>query len=297
MTKYAGNNLIFLVGCPRSGTTWLQKLLASHPRIRSGEESHFFSLYVGPQLRAWKNQKTYHFNDGKGHAAGPPAYFREEEFLDILRNYLLALLKPVVSCLQPDELFLEKTPSHALFIPEIKELLPESRFIHLLRDPRDVVASLMAASRTWGATWAPSDAGVGAAMWLQHVQAVQAAASNLTGQEFYELSYEKLWDFPRETLKDLARFLGVTWTDDAITSAIETNQADVMESGGTPIPVYGEVGARTGAIAKLPRGFVRKARPNVWKSDLSMRDKIKVWRATRKSIAKTGYAWDKRDWF
>jgi aminoglycoside phosphotransferase (APT) family kinase protein len=50
--------MVFLVGCPRSGTTWHQKLLASHPRIRSGEESHFFSLYVGPQLRAWNDQKT-----------------------------------------------------------------------------------------------------------------------------------------------------------------------------------------------------------------------------------------------
>jgi LPS sulfotransferase NodH len=296
VTEYTGKNLVFLVGCPRSGTTWLQKLLASHPRIRSGEESHFFSLYVGPQLRAWKSQKTYHFNSGKGHAAGPPAYFREEEFLDILRNYLLELLKPVVNCLQPDELFLEKTPSHALFISEIKALLPESRFIHLLRDPRDVVASLMAASRSWGETWAPRDARDGAAMWLQHVQAVQTAARNLSGQEFYELSYEKLWDCPLDILKGLANFLGVTWTEESITLAIENNKANVMESAGTPIPVSGEVGARTGAIAKLPVGFVRKARPNVWKSDLSMCDKIKVWRATRKSIEESGYSWGVRDW-
>jgi hypothetical protein len=275
----------------------LQKLLASHPRIRSGEESHFFSLYVGPQLRAWKSQKTYHFNGGKGHAAGPPAYFREEEFVDILRNYLLELLKPVVNSLRSDELFLEKTPSHALYISEIKELLPESRFIHLLRDPRDVVASLMAASQTWGMTWAPTDAGSGVAMWLQHVRAVQAAASNLSAQEFYELSYETLWRCPGETLKGLAEFLEVTWTEDEIESAIETNQAEVMESGGTPIPVYGEVGARTGAIAKLPLGFVRKARPNAWKSDLSICDKIKIWRATRNYIEKTGYSWEMRDWF
>ena len=88
--------MVFLVGCPRSGTTWLQKLLASHPRIRSGEESHFFSLYVGPQLRSWNDQKTRHLNGGLGHAAGPQAYFREEEFRAILKNYLAALLKPIV---------------------------------------------------------------------------------------------------------------------------------------------------------------------------------------------------------
>lgn len=293
---YTGKNLVFLVGCPRSGTTWLQKLLASHPKIRSGEESHFFSLYVGPQLRAWKSQNTYHFSDGNGHAAGPPAYFREEEFRVLLKSYLLSLLKPIIDQLKPDELFLEKTPSHALFIPEIKELLPDTRFIHLVRDPRDVTASLVVASRTWGATWAPARAGIAAAMWVQHIRAVRASARNLSAQEFYELSYEKLWKLPLHTLRDLAEFVGVPWNDDDINLAIEANRADLMESGGTPIHVYGEVAARSGTVAKLPKGFVGKARPNSWKSDLSMREKFKVWRVTRTTMTEAGYNWDLTDW-
>jgi LPS sulfotransferase NodH len=296
MVTYAGKNLVFLVGCPRSGTTWLQKLLASHTKVRTGEESHFFSLYIGPQLRAWKSQKLHHFNAGVGHAAGPPAYFREEEFLAILKKYVLELLRPLIDQLRPDELFLEKTPSHALFIPEIKELLPESRFIHLLRDPRDVVASLMAVSRSWGATWAPNDAKTAAAMWVQHVQAVQSSSRNLPDGDIYQVNYENLWTSPSDTLKDLATFLGLSWNEDAINMAVETNKADVMESGGTPIPVYGEVGVRIGTIAKLPNGFVRRARPNGWKSDLSKREQFKVWRSTRKTMAMLGYTWHLRDW-
>jgi|ERR1044071_917654 LPS sulfotransferase NodH len=289
--EYTGKNLVFLVGCPRSGTTWLQKLLASHPRIRSGEESHFFSLYVGPQLRAWNDQKTRHFNCGMGHAAGPQAYFHEEEFLSILQNYLSALLKPITDSLQPDDWFLEKTPSHALYIPEIKQLLPDSRFIHLLRDCRDVVASLMTASRGWGASWAPSSAKLAAAMWVQHVEAVKTTAKNLSSHEFCEIRYEQLWNSPLETLERLSEWLGLAWSADAITSTIESNKADSMESRGTPIPVYGEVRARTGQVAKLPRGFIGKARPDVWKSDLSMYEKYKVWRATRKLMNETGYSW------
>jgi hypothetical protein len=293
---YTGKNMVFLVGCPRSGTTWLQKLLASHPKVRSGEESHFFSLYVGPQLRSWNDQKTRHFNGGVGHAAGPPAYFREEEFLAILKNYLAALLKPIIEDLKPDELFLEKTPSHALYITEIKGLLPESRFIHLIRDCRDVVASLMAASRGWGATWAPSSAKVAAAMWVQHVEAVKSAAKNLSPREFCEIRYEDLWNSPVKTLNGLAEFLGIAWSGDAITVAIDSNKADVMETGGTPIPVYGEVSARSGPAARLPRGFIGKARPKVWKSDLSIYEKYKVWRYTRKFMNKVGYSWRLRDW-
>jgi hypothetical protein len=119
---------------------------------------------------------------------------------------------------------------------------------------------------------------------------------NLLGNEFFELSYERLWNFPLEALQDLARFFSVPWNSDDINLAIEANRADVMESGGTPIPVYGEVAERSGTVAKLPRGFVRKAKPNGWKSELSMRQKFKVWRVTRKTMAKAGYEWSPTDW-
>jgi LPS sulfotransferase NodH len=294
--EYTGKNMVFLVGCPRSGTTWLQKLLASHPKIRSGEESHFFSLYAGPQLRSWKDQKTRHLSGGKGHAAGPQAYFREEEFLAILKNYVAGLLKPIINGLPPDELFLEKTPSHALYIPEIKELLPDSRFIHLIRDCRDVVVSLRIASRSWGASWAPNGAKAAAAMWVQHVEAVKSAAQNLSSHEFREIRYEELWKSPRDTLQSLEEFLGIAWSEDAIKLAIDSNKAEVMETGGTPIPVYGEVRARTGPLAKLPRGFIGKARPNVWKSALSTYEKYKVWRNTRQLMNEMGYSWRLGDW-
>lgn len=294
--EYTGKNMVFLVGCPRSGTTWLQKLLAAHPKVGTGEESHFFSLYIGPQLRAWNDQKTRHFHDGLGHAAGPQAYFREEEFLAILKNYVSALLKPIVDRLQPDEWFLEKTPSHALYIPEIKQLLPDSRFIHLIRDCRDVVASLMTASRSWGASWAPSSAKLAAAMWVQHVEAVKIGARNLSSREFREIRYEELWSSPLETLKNLSEWLGIVWSEDAIKLAIDSNKADVMETAGTPIPVYGEVRALTGDRAKLPRGFIGRARPDAWKSDLSMYEKYEVWRGTRKSMNAAGYFWRLADW-
>lgn len=52
--EYGGHNVVFLVGSPRSGTTWVQRLLASHPQIQTGQESHLFAAYIGPQLRAWR---------------------------------------------------------------------------------------------------------------------------------------------------------------------------------------------------------------------------------------------------
>jgi hypothetical protein len=253
-------------------------------------------LYIGPQLRAWKSQRANLSDRGVGHAVGPPAYFRDEEFLAILRRYLLDLLKPMVDQLSSDELFIEKTPSHGLYIPEIKQFLPDTRFIHILRDPRDVVASLLGASRTWGASWAPDRPSVAAAMWVQHIQAIHEASKRLSSNDFHELTYEKLWQSSKETLKELARFLNLIWSDDDIKKAIEINQAEAMKFGGTSIPVYGEVAVRMGAVAKLPQGFIRKARPNVWQSDLSLRDKFQVWRVVHRTMEKAGYSWRLREW-
>lgn len=54
---------IFIVGAPRSGTTWLQLMLARHPAISTCQETHLFSSYLGPMHKAWRahasdNRKT-----------------------------------------------------------------------------------------------------------------------------------------------------------------------------------------------------------------------------------------------
>ena len=110
--------------------------------------------------------------------------------------------------LGPGDIFVEKTPSHALFIPEILELFPGSRFIHVLRDARDTVASLLAASRGWGRGWAPRRATAAARMWVEHVRAVRCAATRLPGEKLCEVRYEALHTNGRG---DRARCCWVAW--------------------------------------------------------------------------------------
>src|SRR5947209_18983848 len=169
----SGSQLVCIVGCPRSGTTWLQRLLAGHPRVCTGQESDVFDIYLGPQLRAWRRELDPS-SSGRG-GVGLACYLDDPTFLSILRRYADNLLDPMLGQLGPDDLFVEKTPSHALYIPEIVELLPRTRFIHVLRDARDTVASLVAAARSWGRGWAPRRVRGAAQMWVQHVRAVREA--------------------------------------------------------------------------------------------------------------------------
>jgi hypothetical protein len=287
--NYDGHNIVFLVGCGRSGTTWLQRLLATHPQIKTGQESTLFLFYIGPQLRAWRKELRT-LSTGRG-GTGLRAYLREEEFLKIVRGEMLQFMEPMVGELPPGHLFLEKTPSHCLFIPEILQMLPKARFIHILRDGRDVVASYRAASETiWKNFWQLS-AYRASKLWVQHVEAVRKAQKNLTPQQFYEVRYEQLLDSPQPVLQNICRFLGLQWKEEDVEEAIKRNEAKVAPKTATPIPLKGDFAVISGPQVKHPAGFIRKAKYGSWKEDLSPTEKMVTWAVAWRRLAKEGYPW------
>lgn len=287
---YDGANMVFVVGCPRSGTTWVQRLLATHPRVRTGQESDVFDLYVGPQLRAWQHELDPAAS-GRG-GVGLGCYFTESEFFDVLKDYALRLLEPMVGGLAADEVFVEKTPSHVLYVPEIHALLPRARFVHVLRDARDTVASLLSASRGWGRAWAPRGARGAAGTWVHHVRAAHDARKTLPPRQFTEVRYEDLHRDGERVLSELAAWLGLDWTVAQVREALARNTPDAARAGGgTPIPLGGQFGATLGPTVKEPAGFVRQARAGTWRTDLRMIDKLAVWRVARSTMAQVGYAW------
>ncbi len=290
-----GGDVVFIVGSPRSGTTWLQRLLASHPRVKTGQESHLFSQYLAPQLRRWRKaiERTSdpEFQGRSGLGLG--GYLSEEQFLTLLRLYVVTMRH--AAGVRAGDLFLEKSPSHALVMPEIRTVLPRSRVIHLVRDPRDVVASLVAASRGWGSKWAPSEAGKAAAVWVRHVEAVREAAAALTPEAFIQVRYEDLSADAPDTLRTLREFLGLDWSESQIARAVEANRRDtVRQGGGTPIPIFGHYRREKGAVAVEPEGFVRKA--GAKKEGLSLGERRQVWKKVYPTMKTFGYSWKLTDW-
>jgi hypothetical protein len=286
---YLGRDLVFLVGAPRSGTTWVQRLLASHPRVATGQESHLFSEFIGPQLRMWRRHARAAEQERGG--VGPGCYHTEDEFLRILREYMLRLLRPIRAARREAEVFLEKTPGHALFLKEIDELLPEARFIHLIRDARDVVASLLEAAGSWGSGWAPGSARDAAALWVEHVRAARTAGLALGGRRYLEVRYEELHGDGVRVLEQLFEFLELPADRSTLEQYLSANRAEVLLSGGgTPIPVGGEFGDATGGYVREPPGFVGAARAGGWKQRLSFRQRAGVWQVAGRLMVELGYS-------
>jgi hypothetical protein len=174
-------------------------------------------------------------------------------------------------------------------VPEIHALLPKARFIHVLRDARDTVASLLSASRSWGRAWAPRRAAHAARTWVSHVEAGQEARRALPAPQFFEVRYEALHARGLHVLRDVVDWLGVAWTDADLHAALERNSPDAARAGqGTPIPLGG---AFAGGVVKEPEGFIRQARAGTWRHDLRLVDKVEVWRVAHSTMARAGYPW------
>jgi hypothetical protein len=280
-----GSNIAFIIGCPRSGTTYVKSLLAYHPKVRTGRESYLFAWYLGPLVQSWNRPRA---QKARGFA-GLRAYLTNDEFHQVLYETSDRLLGFMAPNMRPDEIFVEKTPNHVYWIPEILEVFPNARFIHVLRDARDVTASMLAASKTFGKDWAPRFAFIAAHRWVNHVTAAREVQKKLAADQFYEMRYEDLRSNPARELRMLTDFLKLEWSESELLEAIEKNDPKNRSARGSEL--RGEYAKTYGSVVERRKGAIRKAKPGSWKQDLRFYQKWQVWLFARNKMKELGYPW------
>src|SRR6056297_1379313 len=118
----------FIVGSPRSGTTWLQLLLLQDPRAVSVQETHVFSEWIGPLVRGVRADRA------RERSVGLSALFDDEQVLEIARSVFEPIVDRALRERPAATVFVEKTPSHLHQAATIVELYPDARFIEVVRD-------------------------------------------------------------------------------------------------------------------------------------------------------------------
>ncbi|MFN2557324.1 MAG: sulfotransferase [Nitriliruptorales bacterium] len=115
---------VFLVGCPRSGTSMLFDLLRRHEALQglTGEGHILWSNYQHPRRKGWASDRA----TAEDIAAGE-------------RGYLYTAIRHISQGLR----FIDKTPKNVLRLPYLAALFPDATFVFIKRDGPDTVSSLI----------------------------------------------------------------------------------------------------------------------------------------------------------
>lgn len=149
-----------------------------------------------------------------------------------------------------NKIFIEKTPSHALVVDIINEALPESLFIHIVRSPADVAASMMSAAQTWGQVWAPKNIFTASRMWKRHYLSALRSLNSIPKERKIVVRYEDMKAFPHQIISEIV---------DHFLFPIGKSAIDTMIDNATSykLKLYGEF-SMTGVNEELlPEGFAR----------------------------------------
>jgi hypothetical protein len=186
------DRLIVVIGCGRSGTTWLEQLILAHPSVGGVARSE---SWIFQQLhRLWLNHSS---------PAGLSAWVDLSTYTSALRRYCdtvftAALVRHGAGATH----FVEKTPMHCYRLQEIAAVYPDAWVVHLLRDGRDVARSI--AQVPFFRVPDPADA---VELWRRVVAAVRRDTGFV--RRFREVRYEDLHADPIGELKGVLAWVGL----------------------------------------------------------------------------------------
>lgn len=195
---------IFIVGVPRSGTTLLRVILNRHPNIAIADETYFF-YYVHARRRAFgdlareANRRRLVKAYLETWRIARLGLEREKLATRLVRegtsySAFFASLMSAYAESRSKQRPGEKTPQHASNVETLLEWFPGATVVHVVRDPRDVVASLQ------NVPWGHRSTAANARLWVSLVKAVRRTeghAGCLT------VRYEDLVNDPESCLRSL----------------------------------------------------------------------------------------------
>ena len=216
-----------LIGFPRSGTTLLEQVLNVHPQLGIASERPIFTELILPELTQRQlDASTFETVDRA-----------TAEQLDQLRNFYIECCDDVCGGnLAECQVLLDKKPANSAFLFAMLRVLPESRLIVAIRDPRDVLVScfmryypltdLSSCYLSWGAA---------AMAYAQYMEIWLYMRELLPPEQFLEVRYEDTISNHASTAQRVFDFL------DLPPEATAANYLDQPGSHYVHSPTFAEV--------------------------------------------------------
>ncbi len=190
--------LSFLVGFPRSGTTLLANVFASHPDVLALDERATLLNIEGRYLAGADGL------DQLGALSTEEAAQRRAEYWQVIRGFKMT---------PDDKVIVDKMPLYTQKLPLISKLFPGVKILFAVRDPRDVVFSCFRRAFQMNAGMYQFVTLEGAALYYDAVMRLAEVYRAKLPLDLHEVRYESLVaDFEGETRAACA-FLGIDWSD------------------------------------------------------------------------------------
>lgn len=219
---------VFVVGSPRSGTSILTWALGQHPNILPVEEGPGrgpFAVAVGVYFATGNRRGPRSQLSSLG--VERDAFFREfgdaidRQVLDHRwtfeqRNLASAIADPAQinerfaisrGAHEPKRRWVDGTPESSFYICGLSRLFPQAKFVHILRDVREVAASMLGFRNDDGSSLVRT-AEAACGYWLRATQACDLAQRALGPETVHRLQYADLVAQPEAALRDVCEFLG-----------------------------------------------------------------------------------------
>ena len=221
------NPYVFIVGCPRSGTTLLQRIVDAHPHIAIIHQSRFIPYFFeGRRGLTPEGLVTTKLVDRLLEARGVKNLQTSRELLESLveagepvsYSTFVTGVFDLYGQGQGKGLVGDKTPGYVRSIPTLHALWPHARFVHLVRDGRDVCMSAINWSRAYKkarrfSTWTEDPITTAALWWEWHVRLGREDGGSLAPNLYHEVRYEELVSEPAKECEKLCSFLDLPYDD------------------------------------------------------------------------------------
>ena len=215
----AENTPVFFIAFPRSGTTLMEMILASHPALQTSGELTAMGMVMDRLNSIIDRELDYPFQLDT---------LTDAERLALCDVYWRCFESELSSPLS-ERILIDKNPLNLLYLPLIRALFPTAKVLMAVRDPRDVcISNFMQAFSPNVFMIHMKDLASTANLYADYM-ALWRTARNTIGLDVFEYRYEDLIDNFDDTVSGVLSFLGLPWND-AVQNYQDTAQNTIVST-------------------------------------------------------------------
>ncbi len=288
----------FVVGVGRSGTTLLRMMLDTHPELAIPPETHFVNdlLIAGEKIR-FSPERLVKVVVHDRHRRWGDFGIDEQEYLERVRAIPRLNASDAVRAFY--EIYAEhagkprwgdKTPDYVKRVRRINRALPEARFVHVIRDGRDVALSHNRRIQRRGEqSRPPVPAGEMARRWRKRIEKARYDAQ--AASHYLEIRYEDLVTDTEPTLRRVCEFIELPY--DAVMLDYHRRAEERLKEMARDLPAEqgrphrpGEERLQAHALLKEPP---QKERVATWREEMSASDVAEFEEVAGELLAELNY--------